>query len=403
MPSFPSLRSCLPGLFLLLISVTTEIEASPENVLASAWQQARRFANLSSFLGSAKRTAKTPYDRVMGHPVFQVTTPWGAPYMNFEKVSAEEQMRDNGGADVMGADSESRPVTLFYMDAQDAIQMHQEMKQMSNMGSADIRLTCTTLAKALRQASNLGNGLVTGSPVDPLTGKLASSSEGGSLRYKIVPPRRQLFYAARCVGKERVGLFGRNAIEDAETFVEGTNYIHQVNLDRRKDAQERRSQQGRTAQQQINRHMEGYTGIPVFFSPSLRRQPNIVKRLVSGGGKYEHPFFFSYEDMQEAWSTMRKQAKNAASIPEKPNDLEVYNLMDVLTSMERDEWAQKRKDAIQWKDPVGSLQRLLGPPKVSNRDPGLEAITFVPPSNCVEYKEAISARGNGKARLRPMR
>jgi hypothetical protein len=103
----------------------------------------------------------------------------------------------------MGPESESRPVTLFYVDPDDAIQMHEEMKQMTNMGNADIRITVTTLAKAIRQSSNLG-GLVTGSPIEPEHGQLKSTSEGGSLRYKIVPPKRQLFYAARCRGKEEM-------------------------------------------------------------------------------------------------------------------------------------------------------------------------------------------------------
>ena len=35
--------------------------------------------------------------------------------------------------------------------------------------------------------------------------------------------------------------------------------------------------------------------------------------------------------------------------------------------------------------------------------PGMGDITFVPSSRGIDYKQAISSRGNGKARLRPMR
>jgi hypothetical protein len=39
----------------------------------------------------------------------------------------------------------------------------------------------------------------------------------------------------------------------------------------------------------------------------------------------------------------------------------------------------------------------------TNEEPGLDSITFLPSSRAIDYKEAISARGNDKARLRPMR
>jgi len=353
--------------------------------------QARRMLNFGSTFGSAT-SSKTPYDRVMGHPVFQVTTAWGAAYMNFEKVDQADAAA-SASADVMGPESESRPVTLFYMDYEDAIQMHEEMKQMGNMQHADIRITTSTLGKAIRQASNFGNGLVTGSPIDPLTGKLKSPNDGGSLRYKIVPPKRQLFYASRCQGKERVGLFS-TATEESQTFVENNQFVHNVNLERRREAKERRSNSGLTKAQLVNRHMEGYTGIPVFYSPQLKRQHPLHKRLF--GGKDEKPFFFSYEDLQEAWTTMRGRNKKQR-IPSEPSSVEVYNLMDVLTSMERQQWKQKHPFG---KNPMASLKSSL---QVRHKKTELDDITFVPPKRCVEYKEKISAQGNGKARLRPMR
>ena len=312
--------------------------------------------------------------------------------MNFEKVDQPDTAASTS-ADVMGPESESRPVTLFYMDYEDAIQMHEEMKQMGNMKNADIRITATSLSKAIRQSSNFGNGLLTGSPIEPLSGKLKSPNEGGSLRYKIVPPKRQLFYASRCVGKERVGLCG-TAQEESQTFVENNQFVHNENLERRRNKKERRSNAGLTKAQLANKDMEGYTGIPVFYAPQLERVHPLPKRIMSGC-KEEVPFFFSYEDLQEAWTTMRGRNKKQ-KIPPRPPSVEVYNLMDVLTSMEREEW--KRRHPF-WKEPVESLKSMLQRTKKSE----LDSITFVPPSNCVKYKEKISARGNGKARLRPMR
>jgi hypothetical protein len=388
MKSWWLLLAILAGMLLL---------ASNVHASSSLFHEARRFLNLGSTFGSPTSCSKeTPYDRVMGHPVFQVTTPWGAPYMNFEKVDAVERqsLQLSQGGDIMGPESESRPVTLFYMDPDDAIQMHEEMKQMSNMGNADIRITVTTLAKAIRQSSNLGGGLVTGSPIEALDGKLKSTNEGGSLRYKIVPPKRQLFYAASCQGKERVGLFG-NAQEEANTFVESSQFVHNVNLERRREKKERRSNTSGLSRAQLeSAHMEGYSGIPVFYAPQLKRVHPLWKM-----SREEMPFFFSYEDLQEAWKTMRRRHKKQRNIPAQPSVVEVFNLMDVLTSMEREQWKKKRK-GFHWKDfSVGSLKM--------NRDKndglGLESITFVPPSYCVSYKEKISAQGNGKARLRPMR
>ena len=381
---FTRLLACL---FLAVTSLQTFVSA--DSIPAKLVTQARRILNFGSTFGSPT-SSKSPYDRVMGHPVFQVTTPYGAPYMNFEKVdTADADLK--ASADVMGPESESRPVTLFYMDYEDAIQMHEEMKQMGNMQHADIRITTTSLAKAIRQSSNFGNGLVTGSPIDPLTGNLKSPNEGGSLRYKIVPPKRQLFYASRCQGKERVGLFG-TAQDESQTFVENNQFVHNVNLERRRDAKERRTNSGLTKAQLANKHMEGYTGIPVFYCPQLKRVHPLPKRLL--GGKEEKPFFFSYEDLQEAWTHMRKRNKK---IPPQPQTVEVFNLMDVLTSMERQEWKQSHPF---WRNPVKSVKSAL---QVRTKKSELHDITFVPPKRCVQYKEKISAQGNGKARLRPMR
>ena len=369
------------GLSVLFVSLSG---ASAKKVLSlsNLWIKARRLANLSHTFGSQQSTAKTPYERIASHPVFQVTTSWGAPYMNFEKV---ERSDDDAK---MGSAQETRPVTLFYMDPEDALQMHEEMKQMDHMSKSDIRITTTTLAKAIRQAANFGNGLPTGSPIDPLTGNMKSASDGGSLRYKIVPSKRQLYYAARCKGRERVGLFGSSPSEDASQALEGNAALNAANVARRVNKGTTKS-----ASQKQAAHMEGYTGIPVFMAPEMRRSHSIHQQLISRDK--EIPFFFSYEDLIAAWGTMRHKSRGA--IPAVPSEVEVYNLMDVLTSMDREESRKYKK--LSFKDPIKLVMNSLK----ASRKSELDCITFIPPSNCIEYKERASREGNGKARLRPMR
>lgn len=360
--------------------------------------KARQFTNLSSIFGSPRKNAKTAYDRVAGHPVYQVTTAWGAAYMNFEQRLDEQPKSFEKSFDqpLMEMGNAMNPVTLYYMDPDDAIKMHSEMKQMSNMKKSDIRITTTTLAKAIRQSANFGNGLPTGQPVDPITGKLPTTNDGGSLRYKIVPSCRQLFYAARCRGKERVGLFDETATFDAEKALEGPFSINASNQQRRRDKLNRKV----TIKSKYD-HMEGYSGIPVFYSPALKKKQPLFKTF-TGGSREENPLFFSYEDLEEAWNKMRRKNKNA---PVKPPAVEVFNMMDILTSMDREE--SQKKPAVNWKKPVGSIKeqmdRLKDNFERKHRGPGLDSVTFIPQKKAVEFKEFISAKGNGKARIRPMR
>jgi len=228
--------------------------------------------------------------------------------------------------------------------------------------------------------------------VEPLSGNLKSVDEGGSLRHKIMPPKRQLYYAARCVGKERVGMFGDNPAEDASSAVLGNSALEGLNLMRRREKADRKSSnRARTPMQIKNAHMEGYTGIPVFWAQGMQRRPPLLKRLITGN-RQETPLFFNYEDLMDAWGKMKKSSKK---LPEQPT-VEVFNLWDVLTSMDKEAWKSSKAKKYDWAKPLKS--------RFGKADaPGLNDITFVPSSRAIDYKETITGRGNGKARLRPMR
>ena len=310
--------------------------------------------------------------------------------MNMEKLSdlneivqAPNTKDDKNTQSISEEQNEVRTVALYFMDPDDALAIHCEMKQLEQMSKADIRITSFSLAKALRQATNFGNGLVTGMPPDPLTGNF---NDQGSLRYKIVPSKRQLYYAARCVGKERVGLFGDTDVQDAQMAVMGNSAIEGMNLARRREKRERKTPKKQPSYMaQRNAHMEGYTGIPVFMIQDMKRK----RPFRFFGVKYEIPMFFNYEDLLVAWDKVKTKNK-----PAKPT-VEVFNLWDLLTSMDRH---IAKNPKFSWSDPLKSIRACF-----TKTTPDLEHITFVPSSRSVEYKEYISARGNGKARLRPMR
>lgn len=396
------MRTSISLALLCLLSTTTSSAASKHfNLVDAVATQTRRWLNLGNILGSVTN-APTPYDRVTGYPVFQVTTAWGSAYMSMEKKNDMMGGIDQSATGELESISEEqnqyRTVCLYFMDPDDALSVRTELNQMEQMKEADIRITSCSLAKALRQASNLGQGLLTGAPIDPLTGNVKPVEEGGSLRYKIMPPKRQLFYAARCIGKERVGLFGENPVEDAVTAVMGNSAIESANLRRLRDARDRTREKQRTPMEQANMHMEGHVGIPVFYCPQMHRRQPILKQVLSGCGKEEIPLFFNYEDLQMAWSKLRRSNK---SLPEKAPSVEVFNLWDVLTSMDKEAWRGKKTgDKPQdWRKPW--IKRLSTISSQSTID--LDAITFVPSSDCINYKQSITKQGNSKARLRPMR
>jgi len=334
----------------------------------------------------------------------------------FSRVQQKDDMQD------------TRPVSLYFMDEHDARALADEMKQMKHMKESDLRITCTSLGKAARQASNLGNGLPTGQPMDGSTGKILSMDDGGSLRHKIVPSKRELFYAARCAGRERIGCFGDSAREDADLLLQPQNVIEADKMGLRRKASKNAVVRMKKARQldkeglvesdedKMRReytHMEGQVGLPVFTAPGLVKKPPSIRRMIQGSKAWASssltPLYFSYEDLMNDWTEMRSKSANKSKIPENPPEVEVFNMMDVVTSIDKDQWKLQRRSELV-REKKGFLGKIpvvhnfiKGKISASAANSGLEQVVFVPSSLGVQAKERISANGNRKARLRPMR
>mmetsp|Transcript_20025 Transcript_20025/g.31261 ORF Transcript_20025/g.31261 Transcript_20025/m.31261 type:complete len:435 (+) Transcript_20025:61-1365(+) len=396
--------------------------------------------NLSNLLGSS--TSIPAYERILSQPVFQVTTPWGSPYMLFEKYKDEEKALEmesgNSGNDedmdkfsrVQKKDDmqDTRPISLYFMDEHDARALADEMKQMKHMKDSDLRITCSSLGKAVRSASKLGRGLPTGQGIDDKTGKLLTMDDGGSLRHKVVPSKRELFYATRCAGRERVGCFGDSPNEDADLLLQPQDVIEANKMQARRASKKntaRRVQKARQLEKEglvespedrLRReyaHMEGQVGLPVFYSEGLMKKPPALRRIFQGAksawaSSSLTPLYFSYEDLLNDWSTMRERSNNKNKIPEKPQ-VEVFNMFDVVTSIDKDQWRAERRSELvrEQKGLVGKipiLHNLINTGKKSApKKSGLEKVVFVPASLGIQAKERISAAGSMKTRLRPMR
>jgi len=414
----------------------------------------RRHLNFNGVFGSPTRPTNsgshTCYEKIMGHPVFQVTTAWGSAYMNMEKLTSEDslelqnenKMLASGIDDVSSfgsEDSQYRQISLYYMDPNDAIGAHAEFKQMDGMQDADVRITAVSLAKALRSAANLGKGLLTGQPIDPHKGTVLPTKEGGSLRHKIMPPKKQLFYAARCHGRERIGLFGKAKKGDSEDVDRDSRYEHAVaavignaalayrNSVRKQSIRDRKLAHRPKNQLEADyQHMDGNYGVPIFYAPGMERRKSRIKSLISGAVRKEIPLFFNYEDLQDAWQkTSPLGGDKDVYLPNEPLGVEVFNLWDVLTSMEKEQSRRAQKfEALKpqtkllkmvthpftnrWKNVAPPPPTTNGTPPASSSidDDGsslLDALVFIPSSDACTYKEMISARGDGKCRLRPMR
>jgi hypothetical protein len=423
----------------LLLQSSTIITAATK----SSFGNKSQLFNLSNLLGSTK-TSIPAYERILSQPVFQVTTAWGSPYMLFEKYKDEEKAIEIEGSGlgnnkqddvdkfsrVQQKDDmqDTRPISLYFMDEHDARALADEMKQMRHMKDSDLRITCTSLGKAVRQASNLGNGLPTGQPIDDNTGKVLSMDEGGCLRHKIVPSKRELFYAARCVGRERVGCFGDSSTDDAKLLLQPQNVIEADKMGARRKASKNATNRVKKLRQlekeglvenetdKLRReyaHMEGQVGLPVFYSEGLVKKPPSIRRMISGSKAWATssltPLYFSYEDLMKDWSTMRSKSMNKSKIPTSPSQVEVFNLMDVVTSIDKDQWKSERRSELVrerkgWVGKIPIVHNLFQRGKSSATvNSGLDKVMFVPSSLGAEAKSRISDHGSMKARLRPMR
>lgn len=418
----------------LALSSTQVVSASIGSVL----NPIRRTLNLSSIFGSP--TSAASYERISGQPVFAVTTSWGSPYLIFERTEDEVgASADDDQIDFNEAYQQKqaqRQVVLYFLDPDDAAVHRDEMQQVDAMKGADMRIMSMSLGKAVRQATNLGKGLPTGQPIDAVTGKMKTPEEGGTLRYKIVPPKRELYYAARCKGRERVGLFDDNPDFDAKMMLNTRRTLAQYADSRGRARKEREGRGGPAAAATAKAaaanpnapdrvryaHMEGTVGIPVFHCPGLDRRHPLAKRLVNRkAAKAEKPLFFSYEDLKESWNDTKGRVTNEvrASMPQNPPEVEVYNLMDVVTSIDRDQWRVARRGQLRREQVMDSvlsklsfvpfIGKLAGsenakaPATAGGKTSGLEQVVFVPSSRNVNAKERTSNIGGSKARLRPMR
>jgi len=418
----------------LALSSTQVVSASIGSVL----NPIRRTLNLSSIFGSP--TSAASYERISGQPVFAVTTSWGSPYLIFERTEDEVgASADDDQIDFNEAYQQKqaqRQVVLYFLDPDDAAVHRDEMQQVDAMKGADMRIMSMSLGKAVRQATNLGKGLPTGQPIDAVTGKMKTPEEGGTLRYKIVPPKRELYYAARCKGRERVGLFDDNPDFDAKMMLNTRRTLAQYADSRGRARKEREGRGGPAAAATAKAaaanpnapdrvryaHMEGTVGIPVFHCPGLDRRHPLAKRLVNRkAAKAEKPLFFSYEDLKESWNDTRGRVADEvrASKPQNPPEVEVYNLMDVVTSIDRDQWRVARRGQLRREQVMDSVlsklsfvpfigklagsENVKAPATAGGKTSGLEQVVFVPSSRNVNAKERTSNIGGSKARLRPMR
>lgn len=427
----------------LVLIIAVSSTSSKASKIIGLYQKAQNFAkehlNLSrKFIQHT--SSLTPYDRITACPAFAVTTPWGSPYMIFDSLKPTEAAREEQnqnyftGKDDSDLDSGesveqiteydsmadedvaaqqasmnremakqsfgTRTTALFFTDPEDAQHMVDEMKQMGNgMDRADIRVMATSMGRALRQTSRLGRGLPTGQPVDEMTGRLDNSA----IRYKIVPSKRELFYAAtRCLGKERVGFFGDTPDDDGRSILLPTT----PDSDNDQFLPRKRPSAAKKKKSLIAykwRNMRGETGIPVFYMEGLKRKGK-------KGTVEEIPLFFSYEDLCIAWNQMRSNAGDKALT--RPTFPEVFNFVDVVVAMERSQWQKRMKldrvlknvhsnPWVQKIVPTRLVTAKNNVPMVGDDD--LDKIVFIPSSRAIQFTDNTSKSGNGKARLRPMR
>ncbi|KAL3784570.1 hypothetical protein HJC23_010694 [Cyclotella cryptica] len=379
---------------------------------------------LSNLLGTLPTLPA--HERILSQPVFQVTTPWGSPYMLFEKYKDEEKAIEsspNNANDSDAAETEddatkfsrvqqkddmqdTRPISLYFLDEHDARALADEMKQMKHMKDGDLRITCTTLGKAVRSSARLGRGMPTGQPMEDTTGKLPGMDEGEAYGIRLSPRSGNCFMP-----------------RDPPDVIEGAKMAvrRKAGANRRGRVQRaRQAEKEGVVESEENRlrreygHMEGQVGLPVFYAEGLVKRPPLMRRLVQGSRAWSTssliPLYFSYQDLLHDWSVMREKCvENKAGVPERPPQIEVFNMLDVVTSIDKEQWKKERRSELLrekkgWIGKIPIVHHLVGGKKSSSAvKSGLERVVFVPSSLGVQAKERISAAGNRKARLRPMR
>jgi hypothetical protein len=150
-------------------------------------------------------------------------------------------------------------------------------------------------------------------------------------------------------------------------------------------------------------HMNGFAGIPVFYSPDLRLS-NGLKGLLRLDRRKRIPLFFSYEDLMDYRSMSISKIKGEArtkALNDVP-DVEVFNLMDVVTSIDQEDWHVRRS---RYQGILNLLKRKdKTKQKISFKGSELQNIVFIPNSHSVRSKELTSRMGSTKVKfLRPMR
>jgi len=438
----------------VLLSVINKINAasaSDNNILGKI----RKTVDISTLLYPIHK--RPSYDRILSTPAFAVTTSWGSPYMIFERLSTKETVEEeeiertfgssaaldrelealsDTKAEGEGGDDDTksqrtRTCALYFMDPDDAKCLCDEMKQMGGgMGTADVRVLSTSLGRAVRQSSIISpRGLPTGQPLDDTTGRLRSD-QGQTLRYKIVPSKRELYYAARCLGKESVGLFSNDGIDDVKELLTGKkkkSFGSSAGSGGKFDARERMEQRRKAQQQkdsandndsnksspqqqlplrQLYAHMQRKTGIPVFYLDGLKlKPPRLIPTSVSSlFSKNENtnqiPLFFSYEDVVSTWKK-QKFTNTTTAMPQ----VQVFNFMDVLVSLDKKQNAlfTLKKNNF-FKSLLQNNKNTVVEKTKNDLDVDeLKNVVFMPSSRSISYKDNTSLLGNCKARLRPMR
>jgi len=159
--------------FILLTASVAQTSASPltsiQDLSTSVLRKTRQTINLSNIFGSP--TAIPGYERLSSQPVFSVTTPWGSPYLLYERADRTESDLEFDD-EIDGANKKqdnTKQVALYFMDEEDAMRLRDEMLQMDQMKGVDMRITATSLAKAVAQSVNVNKGLLTGQPINDLS------------------------------------------------------------------------------------------------------------------------------------------------------------------------------------------------------------------------------------------